>query len=97
MLKASVLRTGLPVSLIEMSNVAVAIVSDPKYKVSCSLFYDREDVRPMVCSSAALLISWLASSQGSLFGRLLASEILRAFVDVRVSAVSASCPDQVRP
>lgn len=44
MLKASVIRTGYPVSLIEFDNVAVAIQSDSKCKVSCSLFYDKEDV-----------------------------------------------------
>eukprot|EP00474_Spongospora_subterranea_P000689 CRZ01147.1 hypothetical protein [Spongospora subterranea] len=60
MLKASVIRTGFPVSLIELKSIAVAVQSDTKCKVSCSLFYDKSD--------------------GPAFGRLLALEILSAFV-----------------
>jgi len=76
MLKASVIRTGLPVSLIEMSGIAVSIATDTKYKVSCSLFYEKTD--------------------GAEFGRLLASEILRAFVEeyaAQLAQISANLKD----
>mmetsp|Transcript_9224 Transcript_9224/g.15163 ORF Transcript_9224/g.15163 Transcript_9224/m.15163 type:complete len:248 (-) Transcript_9224:386-1129(-) len=61
MLEFSAQNTGgLPVSYIELSNVAVSIVTAEESKASCALFHDVED--------------------GPDFGRLLAGELLRAFV-----------------
>jgi len=60
MLDFSEQRTGLPVSYIELATVGVSVVRDKGARVTCALFYDRED--------------------GQEFGQLIASEILRAFV-----------------
>eukprot|EP00455_Lapot_gusevi_P041811 TRINITY_DN4890_c0_g5_i1.p1 TRINITY_DN4890_c0_g5~~TRINITY_DN4890_c0_g5_i1.p1 ORF type:complete len:250 (+),score=51.87 TRINITY_DN4890_c0_g5_i1:139-888(+) len=51
MLDVSINRTGLPVAYIELSNVAIAVVSNIEAKVTCAVFLDRDDG----CSFAKLI------------------------------------------
>jgi len=60
MLEFSILRVGIPVSYIALSNVGVAIHSNAGARVTCVLFFDITD--------------------GEDFGKLIAGEILNAFV-----------------
>ena len=59
----AVRTTGMPVTYIELSNVAVTIVKDETAGICCALFHDRSD--------------------GPAFGKLVASQILYAFLDQR--------------
>ncbi len=59
--------TGMSVSYIEFSHVALSIITNEASKISCALFYDRED--------------------GKLFGRLVCSEILNAFIQDYASEI----------
>eukprot|EP00033_Pygsuia_biforma_P001804 GCRY01002016.1.p1 GENE.GCRY01002016.1~~GCRY01002016.1.p1 ORF type:complete len:243 (+),score=14.01 GCRY01002016.1:242-970(+) len=60
---------GIPVSYIELENVAVSIV--PSEKVICALFHDAED--------------------GESFGKLVAKEILRAFLQDHARTDFTTC------
>ena len=53
--------TGMPVSVIELNNVCVVIVTDAAAQIFCAVFHDSED--------------------GPEFGTLIATELLRTFVE----------------
>ena len=61
MMEWAVRTTGMPVTYIELSNVAVTIVKDETAGICCALFHDRSD--------------------GPSFGKLVASQILYAFLE----------------
>lgn len=61
MMVLAVRTTGMPVTYIELSNVAVTLVRDEVVKVCCVLLHDRSD--------------------GPAFGKLIASQILFAFLE----------------
>eukprot|EP00622_Pseudochattonella_farcimen_P005465 FR741088.1.p1 GENE.FR741088.1~~FR741088.1.p1 ORF type:complete len:254 (+),score=12.48 FR741088.1:107-868(+) len=61
MMEWAVRTVGMPVTYIELSNVAVTIVRDEVAKVCCALFHDRSD--------------------GAAFGKLVAYQILYAFLE----------------
>lgn len=45
MIDVALLRTGSPVAHVELSTVSVAIVASADAKITCALFFDKEDVR----------------------------------------------------